>query len=161
VSHKNPIYTSATLVVPGLYPIYSALLIHIVVYRIQFIEVLDPQQDVHLQVRSYPTPLSSDSEPNNLCLYHQSQSFKLVFANEIVDAVNFANYSLPIHVQLQPHVLILGVQCWLVREAMVIVVISGSRKLNTSRCLVGCRPASMQTVQLDWRTIFGSRVDQG
>jgi hypothetical protein len=156
VSHKNPIYASDARVGSGLYAICSALLIHIVEDRIQFIEILDRQQDVHLQVRTYSTPFSSDSEPNNLSTYPQSHTSKLVFANEVVDAVNFAIYSLPIHVQLQPHVSILGV-----REAMVIVLTSGSRKLNTSRCLVGCRPASMLTVQLDWCTMFGSRVDEG
>jgi hypothetical protein len=90
-------------IVPGLYEICSPVPIIVVEDQIQFIEMLDPQHDVHLQVRPYYTLLSSDS-----------------------------------NVQLQPHVSILGVQCWLIRSE-VIVLISESRKFSASRCLVGFR----------------------
>jgi SAM-dependent MidA family methyltransferase len=52
--------------------------------------MLDPQQDVYLQVRQYFTPFSSDFKPNNLAPCHQAQSSKLVFANEVFDPINFA-----------------------------------------------------------------------
>jgi hypothetical protein len=51
--------------------------------RIQFVVMLNPQQDDHLQVRSYFTPLTRDSEPNTLDPGHQGQSSKLVFVNEV------------------------------------------------------------------------------
>jgi hypothetical protein len=64
-SQEPLIYALDTHIVPGSYGICSAASIE---DQIHFVELLDPQQNVHLLVRSYSTPLSSDFEPNNYSL---------------------------------------------------------------------------------------------